>query len=401
MHLRAPTAGGLSFAGIRALLFDREGNLWVGSLGGLNLLRRGASSLVSYQNSEDDPHSLSSNSVVDLYEDREGRLWVGTLGGGLNLFDRKTETFTAYKEFPSNVIFQIEEDDSARLWLSTNHGISRFNPETAGIESFDLANGLQSLQFHMGAGLRTRSGRILLGSIDGFYDFDPESIKPDSFAPPVVITSLRISNQMVKLPTALTTLDEITFSPEDKIFSFEFAALDYALPRRNHYAYLLEGFNDKWIELGAKREVTFTNLDPGTYVFRVKASNSDAVWSEASTVAIRIIVRPPFWQTWWFRGLLLLTFLLALVAVHRLRVRRLEADIADRKHAEEVLRRSSEEISDLYNNAPCGYHSLDKNGTFIRINDTELRWLGYSREEVIGKMKIGDVITPESPMPLS
>jgi len=341
-HFETLSADELVVVGSRALLYDRQGNLWVGSIGGLNLLRHGSSSFVRYRHDERDPRSLSHDSVVALHEDRQGQIWAGTLGGGLNRLDPGSGVFTCYKEFPSNVIFGIEEDSSGRLWLSTNHGLARFTPSTEYLETFDLTNGLESLSFHLGASLKTKSGRLLFGSTDGFYDFDPEAIKPDTYAPPVVLTSLRIFNEPVKLPKALSVTDEIKLAPGDKIFSFEFAALDYALPRRNRYAYLMQGFSNNWIELGSKRDVTFTNFDPGTYTFRVKASNSDGVWDEKSAAALKVIVLPPFWRTWWFQGMTAATFALLLLTAHRVRVRRLTADIAERKRAQEALRASDE-----------------------------------------------------------
>ncbi len=235
---------------MRALLFDRRGNLWIGILGGLDLLRRGSSGFLHYRHDDSNPRSLSSNSVVALHEDRDGRLWVGTIGGGLNRLDPETATFTCYREFPSNAIYGIQEDSSGQLWLSTNQGLSRLDPATGNILNFDLANGLQTLQFQLGASLETRDGRILFGSVDGFHDFDPDEIKPNAYAPPVVFTSLRVFNQPAKLPQSLPTLDHITLSFQDKIFSIDFSALDYTLPRRNHYAYVMEGLSDRWIQLG-------------------------------------------------------------------------------------------------------------------------------------------------------
>jgi PAS domain S-box-containing protein len=328
-------------AGVRTLLFDRQGNLWIGSLGGLHLLRRGSSDLVHYQHDERRPGSLTHDQVVSLHEDREGRIWVGTFGGGLNRLDAEAGTFVPYIDFPSNVIFSIQEDLSGNLWVSTNHGLSRFDPARGTVDNFDLTNGLQSLQFRLG-GLRLRSGRLLFPSVDGFYDFDPAQIKADTFAPAVVLTSLRVFNEPMKLPAALSTLEEITLSHQDKVFSLEFAALDYAFPRRNLYAYRLEGFSDQWIPLGAKREVTFTNLDPGRYAFRVKASNSDGVWYEASAAALRVTVRPPLWKQTWFRALSALVFALGLLGAHRFRVRHLTTDIDERKQAERALRRAAE-----------------------------------------------------------
>ncbi|HEX6738183.1 MAG TPA: two-component regulator propeller domain-containing protein [Vicinamibacteria bacterium] len=331
-----------SSAAIRSLLVDRQGNLWAGSLAGLHLRRRGSDDLVLYSHDEHRPGSLSHDQVVSLHEDAQGRLWVGTFGGGLNRLDAGAGTFVPYAGFPSNVILSIQEDRGGNLWLSTNHGLSRLHPDTGRVDNFDLTNGLQSLQFRLGAGRRTRDHRLLFGSVEGFYDFDPEQIKPDTFAPKVIFTSLRVFNQPVTMPAAIQTLAGIDLSHQDKVFSLEFAALDYAFPRRNLYAYRLQGFNDQWIQLGSKREVTFTNLDPGAYAFQVKASNSDGVWYEASAATLQVTVTPPFWKRAWFRAAALLALALGLLGVHRLRVGRVTADLDERMRGEQALRRAAE-----------------------------------------------------------
>jgi hypothetical protein len=244
-------------------------------------------------------------------------LWLGTWGGGLNRLDFASGKFSAYTDFPSSVIYGIQEDASGRLWLSTNHGLSRFDPASGRIDNYDYTNGLQSLQFHLGASFKTRAGRMLFGGVGGFYTFDPEAITPQTFAPPVVFTALRLFDDPLKPPVALSTAERVTLWHRDKAFSVEFAALDLAIPRRNQYEYRMEGFDDHWIRLGPRRELTFTNLEPGTYRLHVKASNSDGVWSDASTAALEIVIRPNWWETWLFRGSIAALIGLAIVAYRR------------------------------------------------------------------------------------
>jgi len=386
-HYETRNPDGLSYAGVRALLVDRQRNLWVGTFGGLYLLRHGSGSFVRYRHDESDSRSLSHDGALSLHEDRQGQLWVGTFGGGLNRLDPTTGAFTSYRGFPSNVIYGIQADASGRLWLSTNHGLSRFDPATGGIENFDLTNGLQSLQFEVCASLKTRDGRMLFGSVDGFYYFDPATIKPDTFAPGVVLTSLRVLGEPMKLPTAVSTLDEITLAHRDKVVSFEFAALEYNFPRRNRYAYVMEGFTDQWVQLGVKRDVTFTNLDPGRYVFHVKASNSDGIWNEASAATLRVIVRPPFWGTWWFRGLSAALVGLALLTAHRVRVHNLTADITQRMRAELALRQAEEKYRSIFENAVEGIFQSTPDGRFLTVNPAFARMLGYrSPEEMLAEI---------------
>jgi PAS domain S-box-containing protein len=222
---------------------------------------------------------------------------------------------------------------------------------------------------------------MLFGSVDGFYRFDPERIRPDSFSPPVVFTSLRVFNEPVERSGALAGPRALALSHNDRIFSIEFAALDFALPRRNQYAYRMEGLDDQWIELGRKREVTFTNLDPGSYVFRVKASNGDGVWTDAATAALRIELRPPFWGTWWFRGLGLALTALALGVAHRVRVRHLTAALAARKRTEHALRAAEEKYRGIFEAAVEGIFQSTPEGRFATVNPALARMLGYDSPE--------------------
>jgi hypothetical protein len=214
----------------------------------------------------------------------------------------------------------ILEDDLGRLWVSTHRGLCRFDAESRTFEIFDLTNGLQSLQFSRGARLRSQSGALLFGSSNGFYYFDPSSITPNPFAPRVALTSLRLFGERKPEVTAASTDVRLRYS--ENVFTIEFAALDFTFPRRNSYAYQLEGFDDRWITLGPKRDVTFTNLNPGVYVFRARASNSDGVWSDlGASLAIEVTPRPGL-AAWW-RVLALALLAAVLAGLHAARVHRL------------------------------------------------------------------------------
>ena len=258
---------------------------------------------------------MSHNIVISIYEDQSGWLWFGTLGGGLNRFDREQEAFICYREkngLPSNIIYGILEDERGHLWLSTNKGLSKFDPVTETFKNYDARDGLQSNQFGEGAYHKSRSGEMFFGGINGFNAFHPDSIKDNSHLPPIVITDFQIFNKSVPLKrdsleesTGSFLLDKhiseteaITLSYRESVFSFEFAALHFSAPEKNKYAYMMEGFDAAWNHVGNRRLATYTNLDPGDYVFRVKGSNKDGIWNEAGA-SIKITITPPWWKTWW------------------------------------------------------------------------------------------------------
>jgi ligand-binding sensor domain-containing protein len=311
---------------VRAFLPEEDSRLWIATLGGLEL-RRADGTFVHHRHDRRDLASLSHDWVVALHRDGKGGLWVGTFGGGLNRFDPQSGKFTVYTEsegLPSNVVHAILEDDEGALWTSTNKGLSRFRPDTGVFDAFDRSNGLESVQFHLGSRLRSGQGTMYFGTWNGFYHFDPRKITPDPLVPPIVLTSLTRHGQSRKVDVTLSYADEIRLSHRENTFSLEFAVLDYTFPRRNRYLYKLEGLSRDWIPLGTRRDVTFTNLDPGNYVFRVRGSNSDGVWEEKGRT-LRVVVTPPFWQTWWCRGLCALAFLGLLFSAHRWRIHRHEA----------------------------------------------------------------------------
>jgi ligand-binding sensor domain-containing protein len=317
-------AGSLADSAVRALLVEPSGDLWVGTLGGLDYLEHGAGEFSHLRNSPADPQSLSNNSVVTLRRDARGRLWIGTLGGGLDVL-RDGKRFASFRTddgLPSDSISCIAEDRHGQLWLGTNNGLARFQPDGKQVKNFGRSNGLRSLQFGLGSCARTRDGHLLFGSADGLYYFDPDRVKSDTNAPPVVFTALRLFGQPVHSDVS-AILPSIRLAHWQNVLSVEFAALDFTMPRGNSYSYKLEGFREEWAPLGAKHELSFTNLDPGTYTLHVRATNSDGLWSEPGA-ALRIVVTPPFWATWWFRLSIVTAFAALLGTAYRLRIRQLE-----------------------------------------------------------------------------
>jgi signal transduction histidine kinase/DNA-binding response OmpR family regulator/sugar lactone lactonase YvrE len=320
---------------------DRSGTLWIGTNGGsLNRFDRTTGKFTRFASTPKNPHSLSSNNVLSICEDRTGTLWLGTSGGGLNRLDRpdtllknlneEAGWFTRFTEkdgLPDNVIYGILEDDQGRLWLSTNTGLSCFDPRTETFRNYDATDGLQSNEFNTGAYHKMRNGEMVFGGINGFNVFHPDSIKDNAYIPPVVITAFKRYNtgdvQGIAIEEkCISTKRSIQLSHKDNVLSFEFAALSFRNSSKNQYAYKLDGFNKNWIQLGTKREVTFTNLDPGEYTLRVKGSNNDGVWNEEGS-SLKIIITPPWWKTKWAFTLYVLCITGLLYALRRYELNRL------------------------------------------------------------------------------
>ncbi len=304
-----PITGGRIFY----IAADSQNNLWLAAYEtGLVRFSPSSGEVELFANDPRNPNSLGSNSIVNVFVDSRGLVWAATNGGGLNCLDPATLTFTRFNEshgLPSSVVYAILEDEDGFLWLSTNRGLSRFDPRTKHFRNFDVHDGLQGYEFNGNAHLRSRSGSLYFGGINGFNVFNPREIKESGYRPPVRLTRLLVNNRPVKpaqqvdgktiLTTTLSETRYLELTWKHRVVAFEFVALDYTSPDKNQYAYRLEGFDDEWNYAGGRRFASYSNLPPGAYTFRVKASNCDGVWDE-SGAALSIRVIPPFWRTWWF-----------------------------------------------------------------------------------------------------
>jgi signal transduction histidine kinase len=310
---------------------DRSGTLWAGTWGGV-LIRfdQEAKAFVNYTPDSRDPHRLNGGGINTIHEDRRGTLWLGTFDG-LYRYNRNDGTFTRYTEtggLPSSAIRCILGDEAGRLWLSTDKGISRLDPQRETFRNYDVSDGLQSNEFSTGC-YQGRDGEIFFGGSNGFNAFLPENVRDNPYVPPVVLTSFKIFNKPVPigaksvLTKAIPYANSLTLSHRENVFSFEFAALSYANSQKNRYRYKLENLEPSWNEVGSKqRMATYTNLDPGTYVLRVQASNSDGLWNEEG-MSLPILITPPWWRTNWFRAICAAAVLVLLWGFYELRVRQL------------------------------------------------------------------------------
>ncbi|MFD1144724.1 two-component regulator propeller domain-containing protein [Larkinella insperata] len=341
--------GSLNDGYVRSLYCDRNGMIWIGTQGGLNRFDPLRNQFTVYWNDRKSPGRISSNLVNSIYEDSNGTLWVGT-DSGLNRFDARTNQFTVFRQpdgLPNDVIQAIAEDKYKNLWISTNKGLSRFNLRSKTFRNYGVSDGLQGSSFSRDAVFVGRDGELFFGGTNGLNIFYPDELRDNPNLPPVFVTDFQLFNQPVVIGAPYSPLRksidetaEITLEYWQSTFSLKFAALNYSLPEKNQYAYKLEGFENEWNYVGNTRMATYTNLDPGEYVFRVKASNNDGIWNEQGTT-LRITITPPLWHTWWFRTGLVLSSLLIAYLLYRLRIRSIEAQ---KKVLEKVVNERTAEV---------------------------------------------------------
>lgn len=372
VHGADSTGVGLSTPYLRAVYADRNGKVWLGTwLETLECYDPRTGEALHFKHDPNNASSISNNVVICFHEDRRGNLWVGT-GNGLNRYNRTQGTFEHFGTkdgLPNNTIYGILEAADGALWISTNAGVSRFDPIRRTFDNYDASDGLQDNEFNSQACALGASGTMYFGGINGLSYFKPEEIHNSTLQPRVAVTSLQLLNRDVAvgpddegrtiLSRSIYRTDEITLKPSDRVVTLGFSAFDYVTPRGVRYSYTLEGFDKSWHQVDERRHATYTNLAPGNYTFRVRATNHDGVWSphEAS---LAISVPPPFWRTIWF-ALSVVALVLGLLRTayyYRTRLMRrrnreleqkvaertvdLEQEIVERQRAEEQLREATD-----------------------------------------------------------
>ena len=434
---------------------DQSDRLWVGTYGGgFNRFNPETGQFVNYLHNPDDENSLSANLVMDIIVDKKGMLWIATFGGGLNKFDPETEKFSHYFHNPDDPdslfhdeIAQMAFDPEGRMWITTGagpdrfdmetgifthfnegipntnigsllldeagfvwmalygKGLSRFDPKTETYRTFDSTDGVQPAEFLPGAGCKGKAGRFYFGGNGGLNVFNPAQLKDNNNIPPVVLTNFQLFNQPVligdkdsPLKQPIQMMEKLTLAYDQSVFSFEFAALNYRFPDKNQYAYMLEGFDKLWNYTDSSRRfATYTNLDPGNYTFRVKASNNDGVWNEEGK-AVSITILPSWWQSVWFRGLVAMGIMGLLLGGYRWRVGAVE-----RRNLE--LEKQVAERTKEFQESEERYHGLSAStfeaviihdkGVIEDANEAATALFGYPHSELLG-MHLNVLITPES-----
>jgi len=330
----AADAASLGDNWVKMTLRDRHGVFWIATDNGLDRLDPATGHFSHLHHDSNDVTSLSSDRVQYLFEDAKGIVWVAT-NGGLNRMELAPDGTVHFHVYPTkekqgiDSIGGILEDNEGHLWLSSATGISRFDIATGKFRNFTAHDGMIEGYYYVGSAFRDRDGTMYFGGVNGLTSFRPEAIRDNMVAPPVVITDLQFSGQSVhqanspegvNLIGAIQDANTLTLSYRQSEFSLAFAALHYGDPRRNRFAYQLQGFDKAWTITDAGKQIaTYTNLDPGNYVFRVKAANKDGIWNETG-VTLAIKITPPFWKTWWFRAVVALMFLGSMWLAYRARI---------------------------------------------------------------------------------
>ena len=329
---------------------DRFGRIWIGTLGGgLNLFEnKNGGMFRHWLQREGEKNKLSSNNIYSIIESKNSKmlnssntlLWIGT-SNGLNkliiknksknsdIYDIEIENkfYTIEDGLSDNSVNSIIEDHSGNLWLGTESGISFFNSKAESFTNFSVEDGINGTVMNPESALSLDNGLMMIGGTKGLNIFNPEKIKVSSYKAQVVITDFQIFNKSINtggnspLNKNISYTKEIILSYDQNVFSFRFAALDYNSPQSIQYAYIMEGFDKDWIKSGDRRFATYTNLNPGKYIFKVRTTNADMVWSTGFT-SLKIIVTPPWWKTPWAYGFYVVSILFGLFAIRRFELNR-------------------------------------------------------------------------------
>jgi ligand-binding sensor domain-containing protein/signal transduction histidine kinase len=310
---------------------DSKGNLYVGTTKGLIVYNPSEKRVKRIPGDSANLH-IGNLEINDVTVENDTSIWVGTLMGMFryNPETNKTSRYTTAAGLPGDIINAMINDNSGVLWVTTSNGICRFEPENSSITVFNKDDGMQSNEFRPRSALADSDGNLYFGGINGFNIIDPKKIARNKNVPKVQLTGLDIFHMPVKpgepdspLNKIIAETDKIVLDYDQSVLTFHFAVLDFTSPNKNKHAYMLENFDSEWTYSGNDRRATYTNLDPGKYIFRVKGANNDGVWNEEGASLI-VEVQPPWWQTWWFKALLILVIAFTVLSVFYVRIKNLE-----------------------------------------------------------------------------
>lgn len=346
---------------LNSSFIDSQGNVWIASVGGLSIHNPETGTFRGFKPDMGNNKSLSHINVCQVFEDSKQNIWIGT-ENGLNIFNKKDSSFssiTMINGLANANIKAIMEDVNSDIWVSTNSGISRISPYINNsikfkninnrIINYDEQDGLPKLEFQINANAVGADGTMYFGGTNGLSYFIPENIKNNNRKPEVFIIELKLFNKSVIvnekyqntiiLEKNIKEAKKIELNYDQNMISFNYIANNYVKPYKNKYAYMMEGFDADWQHVGNKSDASYTHLNPGKYIFKVKAANNDGIWC-AKAAQLVIIVHPPFWQTWWFRIISIILVIVVLLSIYYTRIRRIQR--RNRQLEKEVIQRTQE-----------------------------------------------------------
>ncbi len=325
------------YKSISQALRGSDGTLWLATINGL-FARSRTGKWTSYFAAPSDTTALPVNVLFSICEDPvdpSRYVWVGTNGGGLARLDRSTGRFKRIglaQGLPNQVVYSLVPDTMGGIWMGTNNGLARYDVRTGAFLTFTGSDGLAGNEFNRYGGVRANDGRFFFSGVEGVTSFRPEELLSTGAPTPTRITGLTLADTPVRagrttlpgasaplLPVPIGHVERIVLPYDQRMITFSFACMDHTAPAKNRFRFRLDGFNRKWIDNGTSHEATFTNLDPGTYTFRVQGRNSAGVWDEEGA-SIVLVITPPWWGTWWFRSALFLVVCGLIYGVYRYRL---------------------------------------------------------------------------------
>lgn len=386
---------------VQAIHEDRQGFLWLG--GTSEILRLNPRTRIIEDKTPkflEDAGGLPSNVgsvVVSIIEDRNGMLWFSSKGLGIVMYDHANDKFIALNEqhgLPNNSVYATLEDKSGNFWISSDAGLTRWNRAENTFRTFTTSDGLQGREYNRLSYCKGADGTMFFGGINGFNAFHPDKLLLNPNPPPVALTSVKIFAEEKAPGTVITISSEarqtLKLRHDQNFITFQFAALDFHVPENNQYVYQLEGVDKSWVANGTRREAVYTNLGHGEYVFRVRGANSDGVWNMTG-LTLHVVILPPWWQTWWFRVILVFAILGVLATVlqsYRRRIQRLQEHreellrhIEERRRAEDELQHSEEKFRALFETSPLGMVLWQVNGSVLEVNAAFARISGYAADQ--------------------
>ncbi|MGY6647707.1 two-component regulator propeller domain-containing protein [Wenyingzhuangia sp. IMCC45574] len=347
---------------VRDIFEDTNHNLWVGTVGGLNRVKRSSSGALIFERFLKEEGGLSNNHILDVFQASNGKIYVGTFGGGLNEIELlsngkvKIKQYTIQQGLPSDVVYQISEDNQGNIWLMHVRELSKFNTATGQVSYFDRQDGFGVSEFKDSALLKTKSGTFLCGGVNGFTFFNPENFSVNTYLPQITITGFKLFDKAIKpgleidgdviLTKDINESKEINLSYDLNSIEFTFSSLHYSNPEKNNYKYKLEGFEEHWqySKGNERRFATYTNLPPGKYTFKVFGSNSSGIWSKKPK-EITVVIRSPWYTTPVAIVLFIVIFTVILYGIAKVRLHQI--NLKSELELESALHEKSMEMNQI------------------------------------------------------